>query len=68
MLWLALPLGLATGALALAARPLVEGSGAELLLLLALELVLAAACFGLFVRFRAGWVVLLAERFFQRPR
>ena len=43
MLWLALPLGLATGALALAARPLVEGSGPELLLLLALELVLAAA-------------------------
>ena len=68
MLWLALPLGLATGALALAARPLVEGSGAELLLLLALELVLAAAYFGLLVRFRAGWVVLLAERFFQRPR
>ncbi len=64
---LALPLGLATGLLGLAARPLVEGSGAELALLLALELVLAAAYFGLLARAHAGWVVLLSERFFQRP-
>ena len=66
MLQAAVPLGLLTGALGLAARPLVESSGAELPVLLALELVLAAIYFGVLVRLRAGWVVLLAERFFER--
>ena len=66
LLQVALPLGLVTGALGLAARPLVEDSGAQLLVLLALELLLAAGYFGLLVRARAGWVVLLTERFFQR--
>jgi O-antigen/teichoic acid export membrane protein len=63
---LALPVGLATGLAGLAARPLVEGSAAELPLLLAVELVLAAVYFGALVRYRAGWVVLLTERLFER--
>ena len=68
MLQLAVPLGLATGALALAARPQIEGSAWELPLLLALELALAAVYFGVLVRARAGWVVLLKERFFESAR
>jgi O-antigen/teichoic acid export membrane protein len=63
---LAVPLGIATGAAALAARPVIDGSAAELPLLVALELVLAGLYFGALVRARAGWVVLLTERFFQR--
>ena len=66
MLQVALPLGLLTGALGLAARPLVEDSGAELALLIALQLVLGALYFGVLVQRRAGWVVLLRERLFQR--
>jgi hypothetical protein len=63
---LVVPLGVATGFAGLAARPFIDGSGAELPLLLALELLLAAVYFGALVRARAGWVVLLSERFFQR--
>ncbi len=48
-----------------AARPLVEGSGVELLVLVALEAVLAGVYFGLLIRSRAGWVALVAERFFE---
>ena len=67
MLQIALPIGITTGALGLAARPLVESSGAELIVLVALELALAAVYFGVLVRSRAScWVLLLAERFFER--
>lgn len=65
---LAAPLGLATGALGLAARPLVADSGVQLPLLLALELTLALGYFGLLVRSRPGWVALLRERFFEARR
>lgn len=65
---LAAPLGLATGALGLAARPLVADSGVQLPLLLAVELTLALAYFGLLVRSRPGWVALLRERFFEAHR
>jgi O-antigen/teichoic acid export membrane protein len=68
LLGVAVPLGLLTGALGLAARPVIDGSGAELVLLLALELVLAALYFGTLVRRGAGWVVLLRERFLRRGR
>ena len=66
MLHVALPLGLATGALGFAARPVVEGSGAKLLVLAALEIGLAAVYFGLLVRLRAVWVAVVVERFFER--
>ena len=62
----ALPLGLATGAVGFAARPVVEGSGAKLLVLAALEIGLAAVYFGLLVRLRAVWVAVVVERFFER--
>ena len=68
MLQVALPLGLATGALGFAARPLVEGSGAELLVLVALEVGLAAVYFGLLIRLRAVWVTVVVKRFFERSR
>ena len=66
MLHVALPLGLATGALGFAARPVVEGSGAKLFVLAALEVGLAAVYFGLLVRLRAVWVAVVVERFFER--
>jgi O-antigen/teichoic acid export membrane protein len=66
LLRLAVPLGLGAGLVGLAARPLIDGSSAELLMLLALELLLAFVYFGALVRARAAWVVLLRERFFQR--
>ena len=66
MLQLALPLGVATGLVGLAARPLIDGAPGELAVLIVFELLLAALYFGTLVRARAGWVVLLRERLFDR--
>ena len=65
-LGVALPAGIATGLAGLAARPLIDGASGELLLLLALEAVLAFAYFGALVWRGAGWVVLLRERLLSR--
>jgi O-antigen/teichoic acid export membrane protein len=61
-----IPLGLATGALGLLAKPWVEDSASPLLWLIALELVLGAAYFGVLARAPLGWTRLFAERFFDR--
>ncbi len=66
LLHVAVPLGLLTGAAGLAARPFIDGSSAELAFLLGLQLALATLYFGTLVLRRAGWVVLLRERFLSR--
>jgi O-antigen/teichoic acid export membrane protein len=65
---LALPLAVLAGLAGVGARPLVDGSAAPLPLLALLELVLAAAYFGLLWRARVGWARLVRERFLSAPR
>ena len=65
-LGLALALGAITGVAGLAARQVIDDSGAVVLLLLALEAVLAAFFFGVLFRARVGWSVLLRDSFFSR--
>jgi O-antigen/teichoic acid export membrane protein len=67
-LGVALPAGLVTAAAGAALRPVVDGSGAELALLAAVQLVLAAAYFGVLVRAGVAWVRLIAERLFEQRR
>jgi hypothetical protein len=57
-----LPLVALTAAGAVAARPLVEGSGARLVLLLAVELVLTAVYLGGLVASHVGWITFLRTR------
>lgn len=63
---LVLPLTLLTAALALVARPLVDEAPAPLLVLVVVELALAALFFGTLFARGAGWTKLLTSRFFQR--
>jgi len=63
---LAVPLAALTAALGFAARPLIDGSPAALVLLLALELVLTAIFFGVLFRRRVPWTRMLAEQLFRR--
>lgn len=58
----AAPLALLTGALAWAARPVIEGSPLVLLFLAGLELVLAALYFGCLAGSNVGWTRVLRER------
>ena len=62
---LVLPLTVLTGAVALAARPLIEDGPAPLVLLGVAELILGAAFFGTLFRRGVGWTKLLASRLFQ---
>jgi O-antigen/teichoic acid export membrane protein len=66
-LGVALPAGLATAVAGAALRPLVDGSGAELALLVAVQLLLASAFVAALVRAQVGWTRLIAERIFE-PR
>lgn len=59
---MAAPLALLTGALAWAARPVIEGSPLVLLFLVGLELVLAALYFGCLAGSNVGWTRVLRER------
>jgi O-antigen/teichoic acid export membrane protein len=63
---LALPLAALTAALGLAARPLIDDSSAALVLLLVLELALAAIFFGVLFWRRAPWTQMLANQLFRR--
>jgi len=63
---LVLPLAALTAALGLAARPLIDDSSAALVLLLVLELALAAIFFGVLFRRRAPWTQMLANQLFRR--
>jgi hypothetical protein len=63
---LAVPLAALTAALGFAARPLIDGSPAALVLLLALELVLTAIFFGVLFQRRVPWTRMLAEQLFRR--
>jgi hypothetical protein len=58
----ALALGVAAGLLALAARPLIDGSAVPVLVLLATELVLGALYVAGLAAAGAGWITLLRER------
>jgi O-antigen/teichoic acid export membrane protein len=60
------PLALATGALALLARPAIEDGPSPLLLLIGLEAVLAALYFGAIALSPVAWPKLLAARLFAR--
>jgi O-antigen/teichoic acid export membrane protein len=57
-----LPLAALTAAAAVAARPLVERSGSQLVLLVAVELVLTAAYFGGLAASHVGWITFLRTR------
>lgn len=63
---LAVPLSVAAGVLALAARPLIDGSPIALVVLLAVELVLAGAYFGALFRAGVPWTAMMRERLLQR--
>lgn len=56
----------ATGLLALAARPLIEGSGADLVLLALAEAALAGGYGAMLFWRRVSWTLLLRERFFHQ--
>jgi O-antigen/teichoic acid export membrane protein len=58
----ALALGAAAGLLALAARPLIDGSAVPVLVLLATEIVLGALYVAGLAAAGAGWITLLRER------
>ena len=62
----ALALAAVTGGVALVARPVLEDAPAGLLVLAALELVLASAYFGGLFATRAPWTGLLRERALRR--
>ena len=64
---LALPLAALTAALGLAARPLIDDSSAALVLLLVLELALAAIFFGVLFWRRAPWTQMLGEPALPAP-
>jgi O-antigen/teichoic acid export membrane protein len=57
-----LPLAALTAAGAVVAQPLVEGSGAQLVLLVAVELVLTAVYLGGLVVSHVGWITFLRTR------
>ena len=64
---LAMPLAVLAGAVGIAARPLIDDSAAPLVLLVLLEIALAAAYFGVLWRARVGWARLVRERFLMAP-
>jgi len=62
------PIALATGAIALLARPAIDEAPSSLLLLLGLEAVLAALYFGAIALSPVAWPKLLAARLFSAAR
>ena len=62
---IALPAALVAGAAGAAVRPLVDGAPAELLWLILVQVVLAAAFLAVLVRARMPWTRLIADRLFE---
>jgi O-antigen/teichoic acid export membrane protein len=62
----AVPLGIAAGLAGLLVRPVIEDAGNPLLLLIPLQVILAAAYFGALALLPIGWSELFKERFFSR--
>ena len=61
----ALPAALVAGAAGAALRPLVDGASAELVWLIVVQAVLAAAYLAVLIRARVPWTRLIADRLFQ---